>query len=854
MLRLPTRFLACLLACAWSTQLVAAVPTITSLSVRGLQVGGTTRVVIRGTNLLSSPRIVAGIKIARQVVVGEVAANAVTLDITLEDGVEPGVYHLRVASGQGLSIPQLVTVDRLPQQPLSAGVRIKKLPVAVHGRLAGSQVGTVEFPGTRGQKVVIDLLARRVGSTLRPVLHLHGPDGRRVALGMPRVDLFGDARIAATLPGDGLYTLRWHDLQYAAGNPGFYRVSIGSFAAADLVFPAAVTRGQVSRVTLLGTGTRETFVEVTVPRGARGLVATRWPADGLPVGLRPRVEASRWPEVVETSAESRKLPSVPSAGNGRVMAAGESDGWRVPVKGGEKLRFEVFADRLGSPLDSMLEIRKSDTAVLASNDDAVRSDSRLDYTVPAGLSHVVATVSDRHGRGGRRFVYRLVVTRTTDPTPPDFDLVVAANSYNVLPGGWHVFRVDVTRRGYTGAIRLEAVGASGRFRLVPTSIPEGAPGALVMVVSPPGVAGDGANRPEQFRLVGVSEAEGISIRRTVQVASHPLAATQPWLREDLAVGHMAAASPIVFVNLKPLPGQALWQGQEIAVAVQLTRLPGAMGPVRLSLLTSQKTPLTKGKPNTAAAIRGTAATIDIPVPAPVQAAQAAVTKAQAALSALEKKAAAAGQPDEALKKQLETARADRDAKLKALKAAEAAVATEPHEATYKVTVPPGLPLAGYDLAVVAELRSADNKTALARSFSTVLRLKARRSLEIAPRADRLVRASRTPKSDVTIRLKGEIIRHGPFAGDITVTIAGQPKGVPAPKVVIKPGQTRFELPLKVPAKVTTSRFDKLQLVASGAPNAKTPKVQVSARQVFSLEFANNGPSVPPPPPVARTLK
>ena len=75
MLRLPTRFLACLLACAWSTQLVAAVPTITSLSVRGLQVGGTTRVVIRGTNLLPSPRIVAGIKIARQVVVGEVAAN-----------------------------------------------------------------------------------------------------------------------------------------------------------------------------------------------------------------------------------------------------------------------------------------------------------------------------------------------------------------------------------------------------------------------------------------------------------------------------------------------------------------------------------------------------------------------------------------------------------------------------------------------------------------------------------------------------------------------------------------------------------------------------------------------------------
>jgi len=851
MLRLPDRFLACLMACAWSTQLVAALPTITSLSVRGLQVGGTTRVVIRGTNLLPSPRVVAGIEIAGQVVVGKAAASAVTLDITLADGVQPGVYHLRVASGQGLSIPQLVTVDRLPQQPVAAKVRIEKLPVALHGRLAGSQVGTVEFSGTKGQSVVIDLLARRVGSTLRPVLHLHRPDGRRVALGMPRVDLFGDARIAATLPGDGLYTLRWHDLQYAAGNPGDYRVSIGSFDAADLVFPSAVTQGQVSRVTLLGTGTKERLVEVTVPRGARGLVATRWPADGLPVGLRPRVEASRWPEVVETSAESRKLDSVPSAGNGRVMASGESDSWSVPVKKGEKLRFEVFADRLGSPLDSTLEIRKPDGAVLAANDDAVRSDSRLDYTVPAGLSHVVAAVSDRHGRGGRRFVYRLVVTRTTDPAAADFDLVVAANSYNVLPGVWHVFRVEVTRRGYTGAIRLEAARASKRFRLVTPSIPAGAPGALVMLVSPPGVAGDGSNRPDQFQLVGVSEAEGTSIRRPVQVASHPLAATQPWLRQDLVVGHMAPPSPIVMVTVKPMPGRALWQGQEIAVPVQLTRAPDAIGPVRLSLLTSQKIPLAKGKPNTAAAIRGTAATIDIPVPAPVTAAQAAVTKVQAVLSALEKKAAAAGQPDAALQKQLETARADRDAKLMTLKAA---VAAQPREATYKVTVPPRLPLAGYDLAVVAELRSADNKTALARSFSSVLRLKAQRSLEIAPRVDALVRASRTPKSDVTVRLKGAIIRHGGFGGDITVTIAGQPKGIPAPKVVIKPGQTRFELPLKVPAKVTTSRFDKLQLVVSGPPNAKTPKVQVSARQGFSLEFANNGPSAPPPPPVARTLK
>ncbi len=805
---------------------------------------------VTGTNLVPMPRVLLGVPVKSQQVVGQPTATRATIDISLDGKVRSGVTHLRWVSGHGVSTPQVITVDRLPQRPHSENLKIDSLPVAVHGRLAGAQEARLEFSGRGGQQIVIDVLARRLGSTLRPVLHLRRPGGRRIGLGMPRVDLGGDTRLVTTLPEDGVYSLSCHDLQYAGGNPGDFRVSIGQFDAADLVFPSAVTAGRSTRLTLLGTGDQEHVTTVALPGGTHGLVPVGWAARSLPIGLQPRVMSSRWPEIVEAEATPRELKSVPSAGHGRLQTAAEQDSWTVAVKPGEKLRWEVFADRIGSPLDSVLEIKKTDGGVLASNDDTVRSDSRVDFTVPAGVKQVMAVVKDRHGRGGSRFVYRLVVTRTTDPAPADFDLIVDTNSYNVLPGGRHVFRIDAVRRGYAGEIKLETSEMPQAFSLRAPVIPAGAPGALVTVVGPAGVAGDGVIAAAAFGLVGVGRTSDGVIRRTVRASSHPLSTTQPWLREDLVVGHVNSEASPVLVDLKPADGATLWQGQEVAVPVTLQSLPQAIGPIRLSVVTSQKTPLVKGKPNAAAALRGTAATVDVPVPGVVKKAQQRAKAASDALAALEKKAATGGEPDAAVKQQITKARADLETAERALGEA---VAKTPRSAVYKVSVPAGLPLSSYDLAIVAELRSADNKTALARSFSPVVRLAARPSLGLAPLADPVVRGTRTPKSDATVRLRGEFLAYGSFGGDVTVTVAGLPKGVPVPKLVIKPGQPRFELPLKIPGKVTANRLDNLQLVVSGAPNPKTLKVQVSARQAFRLEWTDIESPDPPAPPRARIL-
>ena len=88
---------------------------------------------------------------------------------------------------------------------------------------------------------------------------------------------------------------------------------------------------------------------------------------------------------------------------------------------------------------------------------------------------------------------------------------------------------------------------------------------------------------------------------------------------------------------------------------------------------------------------------------------------------------------------------------------------------------------------------------------------------------------------------------------MTVTIAGQPKGIPAPKVVVKAGASGFELPLKVPASFAATQIANLTLVINGPANPKAPKILVEARQPFSLLLGANGKPAPPPPPNPRAL-
>src|SRR5262249_42862801 len=143
---------------------------------------------------------------------------------------------------------------------------------------------------------------------------------------------------------------------------------------------------------------------------------------------------------------------VPGIINGRISHPGEEDKYRLAVQPGARLRFDVNANRIGSPLDAVLTLQNESGALLAQADDRTDSvDPLLDFTVPQGTKTLIAAIKDVAQRGGPEYLYRLAVLPAD---LPDFDLSVSEDRLLVQPGSCGVIRVDAERRGYNGPIRL----------------------------------------------------------------------------------------------------------------------------------------------------------------------------------------------------------------------------------------------------------------------------------------------------------------------------------------------------------------------------------------------------------------
>src|SRR5437899_2181151 len=110
------QFLLCTLALTACSSLRAAEPSIRNVSIRGLQSGGTTTLVIDGDDLGAAPRLLLPFA-ARQDRKPKSTEKQATFDVTLGNDVQPGYHHLRVVTDGGVSLPVVIGSDRMPQKP-----------------------------------------------------------------------------------------------------------------------------------------------------------------------------------------------------------------------------------------------------------------------------------------------------------------------------------------------------------------------------------------------------------------------------------------------------------------------------------------------------------------------------------------------------------------------------------------------------------------------------------------------------------------------------------------------------------------------------------------------------------------
>jgi hypothetical protein len=573
---------------------LSAPPQIAKLAPPTLPTGAATTLVMDGTDLGPNPRVILPVSIAEQTVKPGATAGKVQIEIKLAADVPPGVYPLRIASDKGISAPVGIEVDPLPQQPF--GPQVAKLPATLQGALSGSATLSTSLAGKKGQRLVIEVEARRIGSAIDPVVKLYNPAKVQLAWAHGSVSLAGDARLVSVLPADGTYTIELHDMQYKAGSPNRFRLRIGDFPYADLAFPLAGQRGSKASFALIGSFSDSTRVEADLTAVPGGSFVRLPRVPGL-LGGSPTVLVSDIPEVIEMPTADGKPQevSIPAGINGRISKPKEEDRYRLAVQPGTKLRFDVLAERAGSPLDGVLILRNEAGAQLVRGDDqATTLDPGLEYTVPAGTTTIIAAVSDLHGRGGAEFVYRLAVTPTD---MPDFSLAILDDRPHVPFAGAALVRVRAARNNYSGPIKLTIAGLPEGVTVTGDEIPAGATDTLLSFFVPEGA------KPVQgvLHVIGESTDPKVNLRRVALLPETPLTRVHPTLRGELA---LAVAEPGPVGITWEAGETALPLGGKVSAKVTVHRAPQTKGTLRLALVSSQVVPKAKdGKDDTNRALR-----------------------------------------------------------------------------------------------------------------------------------------------------------------------------------------------------------------------------------------------------------
>ncbi len=502
----------------------AQAPAISSLSPLSLRPGQTQDLVVRGGNLAGAPHFWTSFlcqdRLTQKANNGK-NPGEVSFRVTVPPHTPPGIYGARVATNQGISPLRIVLVDDLPVFSQQAGnttpatAQHVSLPAAIDGTVDALTSQFYKFHVEAGQRLAMEIFARRIGSALDPTLRLFDASGREIAYSDDLPGLSEDAAIDHTFAKAGDYVLAIEDnLNQGGGNYQFH-LRIGDFPGATVATPLGATRG--SEVTFHfadKSGAEIEPVHVKVPSDPL-LVALNVPArfvGGSTTGFATVLLSDRH-EASETEPnDDRKTATRAEFGanlNGRLQKPGDVDHFVFRAKAGQTANFTAFARRLGSPADVVLRVTQADGNQLAYAEGAGPAEATLSTTFPADGDYVVE-VFDLNHRGGPRYAYHI------DAAPSDagFSLTASTDSMNIPTGGTALVTVTAARSRYIGPIAVKAVDLPKGVTSVRAVI---GPGQDSVVLSLQAAAGATVGRVHPVRIVGSAHVRNAEFQTSATI-------------------------------------------------------------------------------------------------------------------------------------------------------------------------------------------------------------------------------------------------------------------------------------------------------------------------------------------------
>jgi len=436
-------------------------------------------------------------------------------------------------------------------------------------------VGTISKPGDvdyykikvrDGEQIIFQNSGRELGSSLQPVVGIYD-DGQNL------VKEFGDdggrdtSTFAYTFAKGGTYYVRVSDYE-ASGNAGhFYRIKLGRFPLAVAAYPLGLQKGKTAAVQLTGYNLGANKVEVkgeASPEDMRAVIfrpqAPKGPAFNrvkLALGTEPEVPASG----ANTTLAQAQTITIPATLNGKLEGA--ENYYRFHARKGEKLVFEVNANRLGSPLDSLLEVldakgaqieRATIRCVLETSTtlaDRDSSDRGIRITSPTGFA-----------AGDYMMIGSEIIRVEAMPRSPDDDFIFTGF------GGQRLAYLDTTPEAHPmdqAVYKVQMYPPGARFA------PNGLPVAHLLFRNDDG--GPGYGKDSLLHFTTPADGDYIVRIRDVRRATGPDYAYRLTVRQP---------SPDFMLSVSPRnPNVPL--GGRVPVTVTALRLDEFDGPIEVSL-------------------------------------------------------------------------------------------------------------------------------------------------------------------------------------------------------------------------------------------------------------------------------
>ncbi len=456
-------------------------PTLERVEPRGGERGTEINIELLGKRLFSPEEIIfyrQGLQVKSLTVLEK--HQKVIATIVIPQDAALGEYPLRLRCKEGLTEMRTFWVGQFPtviEKRSKNGkhefndtfekAQLIATNVTVQGVVQREDSDYYRVTMKKGQRLSVEVEGMRLGRVMfDPSIEILDSHKNILTANDDSTHLGRDCAASVLIPSDGDYYIHLRESAFEGSSKSQYRLHVGHFPRATWVHPVSGKPGESKTYTFHGDPTGPIQETITIPEEhffyRPGHAGYQTPSGHFirvsPLNVVTEEEPNQNPK---DATPRQNAPTFPLAFEGILSLENDRDWFRFRAKKGQKLRAQVFARSLGSPVDTTLLVRSAQTKKnIKFNDDAIKGtpDSRLDFDIPEDGTFFL-NIRDQLHRGGDDFRYRIELT----PKPQSLHATLPSSDRNddqkykfiAVPRGANLAIVpNITRTNISGDLKL----------------------------------------------------------------------------------------------------------------------------------------------------------------------------------------------------------------------------------------------------------------------------------------------------------------------------------------------------------------------------------------------------------------